>query len=126
VAGLRHLSWGGFARRPSSGHQDMVAVQAVQAPSRASVKGRLRRRVGRAAAVPLPNRAVGDMEPDNKAETHAAPAKTARKPKNRIVAPPETADGNAAPRRRGRPPKAQQQEAEVVEWWLPGWKQRLR
>jgi hypothetical protein len=103
--------------------RDMVAVQAVQAPSQASVKGRPRRRVGRAAVVPLPNQAAGDMEPDDKAETHAAPGKAARKPKNRVVAAsPEPADGNAAPRRGGRAPKAQQ----PVEWWLPGWKERLR
>jgi hypothetical protein len=106
--------------------RDVLAAQIVQVPSQASVKGRPRRRVDRAAAVPMPNRAAGDMEPDNKAETHAAPAKTARRPKNRVVAPPETADGNAVPHRRGRPPKAQQPEAEVVEWWLPGWKERLR
>jgi hypothetical protein len=106
--------------------RDVLAAQVVQAPFQASVKGRPRRRVGRAAAMPPPNRAAGDMEPDNKAETHAAPAETARKPKNRTVAPPETADGNAAPRRGGRAPKVQQPDAEVVEWWLPGWKERLR
>ena len=29
-------------------------------------------------------------------------------------------------RRRGRPPKVQQTESEVVEWWVPGWKDRFR
>ena len=29
-------------------------------------------------------------------------------------------------RRRGRPPKVHQPEAEVVEWWVPGWKERIR
>jgi hypothetical protein len=29
-------------------------------------------------------------------------------------------------RRRGRPPKVHQPEAEVVQWWLPGWQERLR
>lgn len=107
-------------------HRDIVAAQAVQAASQASIKGRPRRRVGRAAAVPLPGRAAGDMEPDNNAGTHAAPAKTARKPNNRVVARPETAAGNAVPRRHGRPLKGKQPEPELVEWWLPGWKERLR
>jgi hypothetical protein len=34
----------------------------------------------------------------------------------------------APPRRRGRPPKVREPEAapEFVEWWRPGWKERLR
>ena len=30
------------------------------------------------------------------------------------------------PRRRGRPPKVSQPEPEFVEWWKPGWRERLR
>jgi hypothetical protein len=29
-------------------------------------------------------------------------------------------------RRRGRPAKSDQPEAEFVEWWKPGWRERLR
>jgi hypothetical protein len=29
-------------------------------------------------------------------------------------------------RRRGRPAKSDQSEAEIVEWWKPGWRDRLR
>jgi hypothetical protein len=28
-------------------------------------------------------------------------------------------------RRRGRPPKVREPESEIVEWWVPGWKDRL-
>jgi hypothetical protein len=30
------------------------------------------------------------------------------------------------PRRRGRPAKSDQSEAEIVEWWKPGWKKQFR
>jgi hypothetical protein len=30
------------------------------------------------------------------------------------------------PRRRGRPPKVNRDDSEVVEWWTPGWKDRYR
>ena len=30
------------------------------------------------------------------------------------------------PRRRGRPAKSDQSEAEIVEWWKPGWRDRFR
>jgi hypothetical protein len=29
------------------------------------------------------------------------------------------------PRRRGRPPKVRQQETDFVEWWKPGWREKL-
>ena len=40
----------------------------------------------------------------------------------------EAAGGDkvAQPRRRGRPAKSNQSEAEIVEWWKPGWRDRSR
>ena len=29
-------------------------------------------------------------------------------------------------RRRGRPAKSDHSEAEIVEWWKPGWRDRIR
>jgi hypothetical protein len=39
-----------------------------------------------------------------------------------------SADGEKVeqPRRRGRPAKSGQSEAEIVEWWKPGWQDRIR
>jgi hypothetical protein len=60
-------------------------------------------------------------------------ARTASAPGPAIDAEPEGTGGNGmtAPttqaRRRGRPPKVSQpDDAEYVEWWKPGWKERLR
>ena len=38
------------------------------------------------------------------------------------------ADGDKVERarRRGRPAKSDQSEAEFVEWWKPGWRDRIR
>jgi hypothetical protein len=41
------------------------------------------------------------------------------------AAPSDVAQPTQA-RRRGRPPKISQPEAEFVEWWKPGWKERFR
>ena len=38
----------------------------------------------------------------------------------------EGAEPPAPPRRRGRPRKVEQPPSDVVEWWKPGWKERLR
>jgi hypothetical protein len=40
---------------------------------------------------------------------------------------PENVDPAARPaRRRGRPPKVSEQEADVVEWWVPGWQEKFK
>jgi hypothetical protein len=36
----------------------------------------------------------------------------------------EQSAGVKQPRRRGRPAKSDQSEAEIVEWWKPGWQRR--
>jgi hypothetical protein len=36
-----------------------------------------------------------------------------------------TKDGTAS-KRRGRPPKVRETESEFVEWWKPGWRERLK
>ena len=67
------------------------------------------------------------------AERKVGRARTASAPGPAIDAEPEGTGGNGmtAPttqaRRRGRPPKVSQpDDAEYVEWWKPGWKERLR
>jgi hypothetical protein len=35
-------------------------------------------------------------------------------------------DSATEKRRRGRPPKARDAVSEFVEWWKPGWRERLR
>ena len=42
------------------------------------------------------------------------------------VAPTRGAEPLAPARRRGRPRKVEQPQSDVVEWWKPGWKERLR
>jgi hypothetical protein len=48
----------------------------------------------------------------------------------RDARPATTAPANDQPRRRGRPPKAQPEpepdESPIVEWWVPGWREKLR
>jgi len=48
------------------------------------------------------------------------------KPSNSKAAMQTRAPKPVEPRRRGRPPKVRQPEAEVVQWWLPGWQEWLR
>jgi hypothetical protein len=36
----------------------------------------------------------------------------------------QNADNVKEPRRRGRSAKSDQSEAEIVEWWKPGWQSR--
>jgi len=38
----------------------------------------------------------------------------------------EQSAGVEQPRRRGRPAKSDQSETEIVEWWKPGWRNRIR
>ena len=40
--------------------------------------------------------------------------------------PADGSDKGKQARRRGRPAKSDQSEAEFVEWWKPGWRDRLR
>jgi chromosome segregation ATPase len=42
-----------------------------------------------------------------------------------ISGTPPTKDGTAS-KRRGRPPKVRKTESEFVEWWKPGWRERLK
>jgi hypothetical protein len=48
-------------------------------------------------------------------------------PESAVLAAPATdAAMLMLPRRRGRPPKVREAEAEFVEWWKPGWRDRFR
>jgi hypothetical protein len=40
--------------------------------------------------------------------------------------PTHASDKQKQARRRGRPAKSDQSETEFVEWWKPGWRDRLR
>jgi chromosome segregation ATPase len=55
-----------------------------------------------------------------KAEAELGKAMSAR------MKPSKAEPGPSHPRRRGRPPKAAQEEEQVVEWWTPGWEERFR
>jgi septal ring factor EnvC (AmiA/AmiB activator) len=43
-----------------------------------------------------------------------------------IVGTASVENGTDIPRRRGRPPKVEQQDSDVVEWWVPGWQEKFR
>ena len=90
-----------------------------QQPTEAPSRGRPGRKVGRAGAAAAPSMAI-DVEPEGTAEDGTIVRMTAREPIGNDVAQPTQA------RRRGRPPKISQPEAEFVEWWKPGWKERFR
>ena len=51
-----------------------------------------------------------------------------RRPMRTMLATEPSADGDEVKpaRRRGRPPKSDQSEAEIVEWWRPGWQKQFR
>ena len=52
---------------------------------------------------------------------------TTRKPRKSMPTTEQSAGGDKVlPRRRGRPAKSDQSEAEIVEWWKPGWRNRIR
>jgi len=53
---------------------------------------------------------------------------TTRRQRKSMPATEPSAGGDkvAQPRRRGRPAKSDQSEAEIVEWWKPGWRDRIR
>jgi hypothetical protein len=53
---------------------------------------------------------------------------TTRKPRKTILATKNPAGGDKVKqaRRRGRPATSDQSEAEIVEWWKPGWRDRFR
>jgi hypothetical protein len=52
---------------------------------------------------------------------------TTRRQRKSMPATEPSAGGDkvAQPRRRGRPAKSDQSEAEIVEWWKPGWQERF-
>ncbi len=62
------------------------------------------------------------------AEDRLRQTKDARKVVRRAkaVAPAEPPATAPQPRRRGRPPKVPRDDAAVVEWWTPGWKNKYR
>jgi hypothetical protein len=49
----------------------------------------------------------------------------AEQARDEIVARHQRAETANPPRRRGRPAKISEPESEIVEWWVPGWKERL-
>ena len=51
-----------------------------------------------------------------------------RRPRKSMPTTEPSAGGDKVeqPRRRGRPAKSDQSEAEIVEWWKPGWRDRIR
>jgi chromosome segregation ATPase len=63
-------------------------------------------------ASPVPSRPTHDPQ-------------TARRP-TKAMATTEPSAGVQQPRRRGRPTKSDQSEAEIVEWWKPGWQKQFR
>jgi chromosome segregation ATPase len=50
---------------------------------------------------------------------------TTRKPRKTLPTTEQSA-GPEQPRRCGRPAKSDQSEAEIVEWWKPGWQKQFR
>jgi hypothetical protein len=55
---------------------------------------------------------------------------TVGKPVENVLRPPSLSTVNQALRRRGRPPKIPREQptpddSDVVEWWVPGWKDRF-
>jgi septal ring factor EnvC (AmiA/AmiB activator) len=50
----------------------------------------------------------------------------ADKPVPAIVGTASVDHATKAPRRRGRPPKVQQDDSDIVEWWVPGWQGKFR
>jgi hypothetical protein len=52
---------------------------------------------------------------------------TTRRPRKTMPTTEPSAGGDKVlPRRRGRPAKSDQSEAEIVEWWKPGWRKQFR
>jgi len=51
---------------------------------------------------------------------------TTRRQRKSATEPSVSGDKVDQPRRRGRPAKSDQSETEIVEWWKPGWRNRIR
>jgi len=51
---------------------------------------------------------------------------TTRRQRKSATKPSVSGDKVDQPRRRGRPAKSDQSETEIVEWWKPGWRNRIR
>jgi hypothetical protein len=92
-----------------------------------------------------PQRRVGAIAVHGRAETPLQPRRRGRPRKNvgdglTVSSEPAVTDSTVVvltptltgtespvqPRRPGRPPKVKEPESEIVEWWVPGWKDRLR
>lgn len=109
---------------------DRQALQAVQAELaterelRQQVEGQLERALIMPTARGKPGRKPGRPAAAARPVPEAVPAL--------IVALTDTDNTQPLPRRRGRPPKVrepetdQQADAAFVEWWVPGWKSRIR
>jgi flagellar biosynthesis GTPase FlhF len=54
------------------------------------------------------------------------PQATRRRGKYMPTTEPSASGDEVLPRRRGRPAKSDQSEAEIVEWWKPGWQKQFR
>jgi hypothetical protein len=54
------------------------------------------------------------------------PQATRRRGKYMPTTEPSASGDEVLPRRRGRPAKSDQSEAEIVEWWKPGWRERFQ
>jgi hypothetical protein len=107
--------------------RDIVVAEHIDNPPQARRRGRPRKIVGgdeATSAAPDPGLDAVTDEVANKAFV-AVLQSLAKRPKSS-----EKTDVQQAmqPRRRGRPPKLSEPESDsqVVEWWQPDWKQRLR
>jgi hypothetical protein len=59
-------------------------------------------------------------------EAERAQRQEAQERPKRALSPKLPVDDAQQPRRRGRPPKFVPEQSDFIEWWVPGWKERLR
>jgi hypothetical protein len=102
--------------------REAIPIQEAQGAPKLAPKNAPGRKAVRTGAASRPQPSA-DVTTDADGEACAA-ATNSTWALPEAVSPDATA--TAKPRRRGRPPKISQPESDIVEWWKPGWRERLR
>jgi hypothetical protein len=106
--------------------REILAGEHGQNPSQARRRGRPRKiSSGDEATAAAPDLGL-DAVTDEADEAFVAVLQSLAKNPEALCSHNTDGEQPVQPRRRGRPPKVKEPESDFVEWWVPGWKERLR
>jgi len=106
--------------------RDVLAAQQARSPFEAPVRGRPRKTPSLAEDSAPPDPSLDPIVKVAANKASVAVSESPNKSSTAVKSEPSDTPQPVQHRRRGRPPKVEREEAEVVEWWVPGWKERLR